>query len=238
MNRKQELALLNQRIIACRRCPRLVGYREQVAREKRRAYRDWDYWGRPVPGFGDPRAELLVLGLAPAAHGGNRTGRVFTGDRSGDFLYRGLFEAGFSSQPTSTRRGDGLGLRNGYVTAGVRCCPPDNTPAREEQRNCWPYLEAELQLLTRVRAVLALGGIAHHTYLGLLRERGQIQRLSGFPFAHGAAYDLPAPFPPSRRVRLFDSFHPSQQNTLTGRLTPAMFRRVLRQIRRYLAEAA
>jgi uracil-DNA glycosylase family 4 len=233
-----KLRLLQERIITCRRCPRLVRYRERVAREKRRAYRDWDYWGRPVPGFGDPKAELLVLGLAPAAHGGNRTGRVFTGDRSGDFLYRELFQAGFSNQPTSISLDDGLNLKNCYITASVRCCPPQNKPTPGEQGNCRPFLEKELQLLTNVRAVLALGRLAHHTYVRLSQEGGGVRHLADVPFAHGAWHDLPVPYPPMRRVRLFDSFHPSQQNTQTGRLTPAMFRRVLQQVGRFLSEGS
>jgi len=245
------LAVLNEGVVACRKCVRLVGYREKVAREKRRMFREWQYWGRPAPGFGDPRAELLVLGLAPAAHGTNRTGRMFTGDRSGDFLYAALYRAGFANQPTSTHREDGLRLKNCYITAGVRCCPPANKPTRQEQENCRPYLEEELRLLRRVRAVLALGQIAHNTYLRLLKDYGRIESLAAYAFAHGASYELPAPLPsgrhpstslraskpgpyPDRRVRLFDSYHPSQQNTQTGRLTPVMFDRVLRQVRRHL----
>ncbi|MCI0404278.1 MAG: uracil-DNA glycosylase, partial [Acidobacteria bacterium] len=169
-----ELVVLNRRIVACRRCPRLVRWREQVAREKRRAFRDWEYWGKPAPGFGDPRAELLVLGLAPAAHGTNRTGRMFTGDRSGDFLYARLYEAGFANQPTSVSRDDGLRLRNCFITAALRCCPPGNKPTPEEQANCRPFLEKELRLLQRVRAVLALGQIAHRTFLQLVKDVGRI----------------------------------------------------------------
>ena len=243
------LVVLNKQIIACRKCPRLVRWREKVAREKRRAFRDWDYWGKPAPGFGDPRAELLILGLAPAAHGTNRTGRMFTGDRSGDFLYARLYEAGFASQPTSVSRDDGLRLRNCFITAALRCCPPANKPTPEEQANCRPYLEEELRLLRRVRAVLTLGQIAHRTFLGLLKDAGMIESLADYPFAHGASYELahPAAAPPrrarwhpppgmERRIRLFDSYHPSQQNTQTGRLTPPMFRRVLKQIRTYLRD--
>ncbi len=240
----EKLIVLNERVIACRKCSRLVRYRERVAREKRRAYRGWEYWGKPVPGFGDPQAELLVLGLAPAAHGGNRTGRVFTGDRSGDFLFRALDEAGFANQPTSVSRDDGLKLRNCYITASVRCCPPANKPSPAEQRNCRPYLEEELQLLKNVRAVLALGRLAHDTFLRLLLDRGLIERLSAFPFAHGAWYDLPVPaagaagLGESQALRLFDAFHPSQQNTQTGRLTPAMYRRLLGRVKSYLRMAA
>jgi uracil-DNA glycosylase len=222
------LEQLNQRIVRCRKCPRLVAYREKIAREKRLAYRDWDYWGKPVPGFGDPRAKLLVLGLAPAAHGGNRTGRVFTGDRSGDFLYKALYDAGFANQPTSTRRGDGLVLKNAYVVAAVRCAPPANKPLPSEAANCRPYFEKELEIL-RPRAILALGGIAMRAYLGLLKERGKIASAAAFPFRHGASYELADNLP-----RLFVAYHPSQQNTFTGKLTEAMMARVLRDIRRFL----
>src|SRR5512137_1515904 len=153
------LQVLNEEIVACRKCPRLVRYREKVARNKRRSYREWTYWGKPVPGFGDAHARLLILGLAPAAHGANRTGRMFTGDRSGDFLYRALFEAGFATQPESTHRNDGLSLKNCYITASLRCAPPGNKPLPSELRNCRPFLEEEMRLLGRVRAVLALGRI-------------------------------------------------------------------------------
>jgi uracil-DNA glycosylase family 4 len=222
------LEQLNQRIVRCRKCPRLVAYREKVARAKRLAYRDWDYWGKPVPGFGDPRAKLLVLGLAPAAHGGNRTGRVFTGDRSGDFLYKALYDAGFANQPTSTKRGDGLVLKNTYVVAAVRCAPPANKPLPSEAANCRPYFEKELEIL-RPRAILALGGIAMRAYLGLLKQRGKIASAAAFPFRHGASYELGDDLP-----RLFVAYHPSQQNTFTGKLTEAMMARVLRDIRRFL----
>ncbi len=249
MRADRTLVVLNRRIVACRKCERLVRWRERVAREKRRAFQDWEYWGKPAPGFGDPRAELLVLGLAPAAHGTNRTGRMFTGDRSGDFLYARLYEAGFANQPTSVSRDDGLRLRNCFITAGVRCCPPKNKPTPEEQANCRPYLEEEFRLLRRVRAVLALGQIAHRTFLQLLKDAGNIESFAEYPFAHGARYDLPVAGAlrlrsgqatglggRGRTIRLFDSYHPSQQNTQTGRLTAAMFRRVLRGIRAYLKE--
>lgn len=237
MSAEKQFAVLNQQVIHCRKCTRLVRYREKVARTKRRMFRDRDYWGRPITGFGDLRAHLLVLGLAPAAHGGNRTGRVFTGDRSGDFLFRGLHQAGFGNQPNSDHRDDGLQLRNCYVTAAVRCCPPKNKPAPQEQKNCRPYLEQEFRLLRNLRAVLALGRIAHDTYLRLLRDCGRITRTGDFPFRHGAHYELPHPYFAGRSVGLFDSFHPSQQNTQTGRLSPAMFARVLRAVRRHLSES-
>ncbi len=222
------LEQLNRKVVACRKCARLVAYREKVAREKRRAFHEWEYWGKPVPGFGDPRAGLLILGLAPAAHGANRTGRMFTGDRSGDFLYQALYRAGFANQPLSERRGDGLALRNAYITAVLRCAPPANKPLPSEAAHCRPYLERELELV-HPRAVLVLGGIALRAYLGLLKERGQIPSVGAFAFRHGASYALGDGLP-----RLFVSYHPSQQNTFTGKLTEAMMARVLRGIRRFL----
>jgi uracil-DNA glycosylase family 4 len=218
----------NQQIIGCSKCPRLVCYREKVAHEKRRAFQDWDYWGKPVPGFGDPHAQLLILGLAPAAHGGNRTGRVFTGDRSGDFLYKALYQTGFSNQPTSTHRGDGLKLKDAYVAAAVRCAPPANKPLPSEMANCLPYFERELQLI-QPRAILALGGIAMRTYLGALKRNGHIKGFAEYPLRHGASYQLPAGLP-----RLFVSYHPSQQNTFTGKLTARMMVDVLLAIRKFL----
>ena len=226
------LRVLNEQIIECRKCPRLVAYREAVARTKRRAFRDEDYWGRPLPGFGDPHARLLIIGLAPAAHGGNRTGRMFTGDRSGDFLYARLHEAGFANQASSKHRGDGLKLSGVYITATARCAPPDNHPSLHEIANCRPYLEAELDLL-RPRAVLALGKIAFDGYLKLLRDRGALERAPRFVFRHGASHFL-APSSGGPPVRLFAAYHPSQQNTQTGRVTASMYRRLLRKIRRFL----
>src|ERR1700752_569867 len=222
------LNVLNEEIVSCRKCPRLVVSRAKVARQKRRAFREWVYWGKPVPGFGDPRAQLLILGLAPAAHGGNRTGRVFTGDRSGDFLYAALYQAGFANPPTSRDRADGLVLKNAYVTAAVRCAPPDNKPLPSEQANCRPYFERELEIL-RPRALLVLGSIAMRTYLGLLKDRGVIKGFAAYPFRHGPSYELP-----QGSSRLFASYHPSQQNTFTGKLTPAMLSKVLRDIRKFL----
>jgi uracil-DNA glycosylase len=222
---------LNSEIVACRKCPRLVAYREQVAREKRRAFQDWEYWGKPVPGFGDSNARLLIFGLAPAAHGGNRTGRVFTGDQSGDFLFDALYRAGFANQPTSKHRDDGLRLQNAYIAAAARCAPPANKPLPSELRNCRPYFERELEIL-RPRAVLALGGIAMTSYLETLKRRGAIQTYAPFRFAHGASYAFDGDLP-----RLFASYHPSQQNTFTGKLTKAMLVRVLRDIQRYLETA-
>lgn len=224
------LRILNEEIVACRKCPRLVEYREKVAREKRRAFRDWTYWGKPVPGFGDSSAELLILGLAPAAHGANRTGRVFTGDRSGDFLYAALHKAGFANQPTSVRRDDGLRLKNAYIAATIRCAPPANKPLPTEIENCRCYLVRELDIL-QPRVILALGKIAWDAYLEILKQRGRITSRAAFRFAHGAEAALPG-----GGARLFGVYHPSQQNTQTGRVTLAMYGQVLRRIRRFLAE--
>ena len=226
---QRQLATLQQRVVRCKRCPRLVVYREKVAREKRRMFREWEYWGRPVPSFGDPDAKLVIVGLAPAAHGANRTGRMFTGDRSGDFLFRSLFEAGFATQAESRDREDGLKLRRCYITAALRCAPPGNKPLPEELRNCQSYFEEELRLLRRVRAVLALGRIAFDRYLNVLGEQVDLPPRSSMPFAHGASYSMPEGTP-----RLFASYHPSQQNTQTGKLTPAMMRKVLKDIDAYL----
>jgi len=222
------LRVLNEEIVSCRKCPRLVKYREKVAREKRRAYRDWEYWGKPVPGFGDAQAGLLILGLAPAAHGANRTGRMFTGDRSGDFLYAALHKAGFANQPVSLNREDSLKLNQAYISAACRCAPPGNKPLPREVSNCRAYLERELEIL-KPKAVLALGKIAWDAYLEILKQRGIIISRAPYKFAHGAEADL-APGTP----RLFAVYHPSQQNTQTGRVTPAMYSGVLGRIRRFL----
>jgi uracil-DNA glycosylase family 4 len=220
------LEILQRRVVACTRCARLISHCRKVAREKRRMFRNELYWGKPVRSFGDPNAELLIVGLAPAAHGANRTGRMFTGDRSGAFLYRALYEAGFANQPTSVRRDDGLELHNCYITAALRCAPPANKPTPRELRNCRPYFERELEILWRVRAVLALGRIAFESFLRVVAERADLPPRSSLQFAHGASYSLGEGLP-----RLFASYHPSQQNTQTGRLTPTMFRSVLRDIR-------
>jgi len=225
---QDSLAALEREITGCCKCPRLVQYRQEVARTKRRAYRDWTYWGRPVPAFGDPDARLVIIGLAPGAHGANRTGRMFTGDRSGDFLYAQLYRAGFANQPHSRNLSDGLVLKDALISAAIRCAPPDNKPLPEEIVNCVPYLERELELI-QPRAILALGGIALRTYLNLLKKQGLIPSCAAYRFAHGASYTLPPGLP-----RLFAAYHPSQQNTQTGRLTPAMFARVLRQIKKFL----
>lgn len=230
MNPSKALKIIAEEVCTCWKCPRLVKYRGKVAREKRRAYREWTYWGRGVPGFGDAAAKLFVLGLAPAAHGGNRTGRVFTGDRSGDFLYDALHKAGFANQPTSLHRGDGLRLQNAYIAAAVRCAPPANKPVPKEILNCRDYLKRELAIL-RPKAVLALGKIAWDAYLEILKQDGKVASRAAFPFAHGAeariADDLP---------RLFGMYHPSQRNTQTGKVTEAMYAAVLRRIQSFLNE--
>ena len=223
-----DLEELREQVIACTRCPRLVAYRERVARERRRMYRDWEYWGRPVPGFGDPRARALVIGLAPAAHGGNRTGRVFTGDRSGDMLYGALHRAGFASSPVARHRDDGLRLSDVYVTAAVRCAPPDNKPTRDEFAACRPYLHQELDWFRGLRAVVALGAIAFDAYLLACRERGVKLPTPRPRFAHASALALP------HGVTLLASYHPSQRNTQTGRLTREMFDGVFADLRRVL----
>jgi uracil-DNA glycosylase family 4 len=217
---------LNDEIIACRRCPRLIEHCAEVARVKRRAYLDWDYWGKPVPSFGDSRARLLILGLAPGAHGANRTGRVFTGDRSGDLLYRVLHATGFASQAASTSRDDGLRLTGAYITAAVHCAPPGNKPTREEIGNCRGYLERELESLPNLRAVVALGKIAFDVYLSILRDRGVIGSRSAFLFAHNAVHRTG----PGQPV-LVSSYHPSQQNTSTGKLTEKMLLDVFERVR-------
>jgi uracil-DNA glycosylase len=230
VNQSKELKVIAEEVCACRKCPRLVKYREKVAREKRRAYREWTYWGRGVPGFGDASAEFFILGLAPAAHGGNRTGRVFTGDRSGDFLYKALYRAGFANQPTSVRRDDGLSPKNVYIAAAVRCAPPANKPLPKEIVNCRDYLKRELAIL-RPKAVLALGKIAWDAYLEMLKQDGKITSRAAFPFGHGAEATMADDLP-----RLFGVYHPSQQNTQTGRVTEAMYATVLRRIQSFLNE--
>jgi uracil-DNA glycosylase family 4 len=219
-------------VIACRACPRLVAWREQVAREKRRAYRDWDYWGRPVPGFGDRAAQLLIVGLAPGAHGSNRTGRMFTGDSSGDTLYAALYRAGFASQPTAHHRDDGLRLTNAFITAIARCVPPGNRPTAEEIATCRPFLAREWTLMPQTRVILALGQMAFDGCLRLLREVGydDVPRLK---FGHGLSYSISSP---TGSRHLVASYHPSRQNTQTGRLTPAMLDEVFVLARSLLAE--
>jgi uracil-DNA glycosylase len=223
------LTILNREVVACTRCPRLVVYREKIAREKRRAYRDCEYWGKPVPGFGDPHARVLVMGLAPGAHGSNRTGRPFTGDASGKFMYPVLYETGFGSQPTATDRDDGLQLKDLYITAAVRCAPPDNKPLPEELAECAHFLDRELAGLKEVKVVVALGKIGFDAYLNYLKRHlthpsaksaegwATHFRKNSYIFKHGASYVLP-----DGKV-LLASYHPSNQNTQTGKLTREMF---------------
>jgi uracil-DNA glycosylase family 4 len=225
------LAALAARVTACRRCPRLVAHREAVAATKVARFREWDYWGRPVPAFGDPRARLLVVGLAPAAHGANRTGRMFTGDESGRWLYRALHGAGFASQPTSEQRGDGLRLRDAYVTAVARCAPPGNRPTPEEIAACRPFLVGELALLRRLRVVVVLGQVAHKGFLAAYRETGGVVARPVPRFGHGARFVL------AENLLLLCSYHPSQQNTFTGRLTRPMLDGVFRTARDALRRA-
>ena len=223
---------LTARLIECERCPRLVAWRQQVADEKRAAFRSEEYWGRPVPGFGDPQARLLVIGLAPAAHGGNRTGRIFTGDRSGDLLFSALHSAGFSNQPTSVSRADGLRLKGAYVVAAVRCAPPQNKPLTVEIVECEAWLVEEISLLPQVRSVLALGSLAFARTLEVAARLGWSSKKPRARFAHGAVVDL-RPTGPT----VVASYHPSQQNTFTGRLTPAMFDEVVRTARYFALPA-
>lgn len=222
------LEAVGKAVVDCERCPRLRTWCRLVANEKVKRFSDQRYWGRPVPGFGDPRARLFIVGLAPAAHGGNRTGRIFTGDRSGDFLFAALHRAGFANQPTSVHRDDGLRLRDCYIVALARCAPPANRPEPAEILNCREYLLREWELLRRVRAVLALGKIAQDGFIAAMRQAGRIAPRSGFAFGHGVSHDL------GSGLTLFASYHPSQQNTFTGKLTPASFDRVLATIGKHL----
>jgi len=219
---------LRETVVSCRRCPRLVEWRETVAREKRAAFADEKYWGKPVPGFGDPGAGLLVIGLAPAAHGANRTGRMFTGDRSGDWLYGALFQAGFASQAESTDRGDGMELRDCYITAAVRCAPPGNRPTPAERDRCRPYLEAELDLLEDARVLVALGKFAYDQIWRILLGRGEPLPKPRVPFGHGVEVGVRGD------LTLLASYHPSQQNTFTGTLSQEMFHQVWARAREIL----
>jgi uracil-DNA glycosylase family 4 len=229
---RDSLARLTRDVVACERCPRLRSWCREVALQKVKRFRDDEYWGRPVPGFGDPKARLLVVGLAPAAHGGNRTGRVFTGDRSGDFLFSALHRAGFASQPTSVSRGDGLRLTGVYIAPLARCAPPANKPTPGEIASCREYLAREWALLHELRAVLALGRVAQDGFVALLRETGRVPPRSRFKFGHGVSHDL------GGGLALFASYHPSQQNTFTGRLTPRTFDAVMKKIDRHLSTSS
>lgn len=219
------LAELNAEIVKCTKCVRLREYCLQVAETKRRAYMDWEYWGKPVPAFGDPRARVLALGLAPGAHGSNRTGRPFTGDGSGDFLYPVLYEVGFASQAETISRDDGMKLTDLWITSVGRCAPPGNKPTPEELRNCQPWLDEELRLLKRLRVVVCLGKIAFDGLLGWGVRTGMMKSRSGYVFAHGAEYTLP------NGLRVIASYHPSLQNTNTGKLTRAMFLKIFERAR-------
>ncbi|HEX4921490.1 MAG TPA: uracil-DNA glycosylase, partial [Candidatus Bathyarchaeia archaeon] len=220
------LLKIRERVVNCRRCARLVEYRERIAREKRKEFESWDYWGRPVPGFGNPDASLLIVGLAPAAHGGNRTGRVFTGDRSGDFLYNGLYKTGFANQPVSESLADGLVLKNAYVTAAVKCAPPDNKPAPEETSTCSVYLASEIDALKRLTVILCLGQFAFKAVASAIRKKYGLGPIRA-SFAHGKIIRL-GPGVPS----VICSYHPSPRNTQTGKLTNRMFLDVLRKAQR------
>ncbi|HEY3289691.1 MAG TPA: uracil-DNA glycosylase [Anaerolineae bacterium] len=220
----QSLEDVNASIIRCRACPRLVAYREEVARVKRKAFINQTYWGKPIPGWGDPNARVWIIGLAPAAHGGNRTGRVFTGDRSGDFLYAALYRAGFANQPTSVSIDDGLRLHDVYLSAAVRCAPPDNKPTPAEFTNCRPYLSADLNLLRNMRVILALGKIAFDSVRKVLADAGHNVAGARPVFGHDVAYLV-------GNYHLVASYHPSQRNTQTGLLTTAMMDRVLARVK-------
>ena len=225
------LNILNCEVIACTRCPRLVAYREEVARVKRRAYLSHDYWGKPVPGFGDPHARVLIMGLAPGAHGSNRTGRPFTGDASGKFMYPVLHETGFASQATAIDRNDGMELKNLYITAAVRCAPPDNKPLPQELTACSSFLDRELAGLADVKVVVALGKIGFDAYLNYLKRKGLLPSRKAYVFKHGASYQTPG-----GKV-LLASYHPSNQNTQTGKLTRKMFVEIFQEAARIASMA-
>jgi uracil-DNA glycosylase len=227
------LAQIEAAVVRCNRCPRLRAYAMRIARERKRAHRDCEYWGKPVPAFGDPRARAMIVGLAPGAHGSNRTGRPFTGDASGNFLYPALYRAGFASQPNAVERGDGLELRDCLITAAVRCAPPQNKPLPLEFRNCFPYLVEEFEALPRLRLMIALGALAYHTIAKLLRDRGYT--FEAPPFAHGAEF---AAAKGKRRIEVVASYHPSRQNTNTGKLTVPMFDAVFSRVNEILGRNA
>jgi uracil-DNA glycosylase family 4 len=220
------LTVLNREVVSCALCPRLVAYREKIALTKRRAYLNWNYWGKPVPGFGDANGAIVVLGLAPGAHGSNRTGRPFTGDSSGNFMYPVLHETGFANQPSATHVGDGLVLTGIYITAAARCAPPDNKPLPQELANCAPFLDRELDGLKNVRVVVALGRIGFEAYLNYLKRNGVIVTKKAYLFGHGVHYKMP-----NGKI-LLASYHPSNQNTNTGKLTRQMFVEIFEQAAR------
>ncbi len=222
------LTVLNKEVVGCGLCPRLVAHRQKVAQEKRRAYLDWEYWGKPVPGFGDPNARVLILGLAPGAHGSNRTGRPFTGDASGYFMYPVLHRTGFANQPNGTHRGDGLELKDAYITAAVRCAPPDNKPTPQEIVACSPYLDREIECLKNIKVVVALGRIGFEAYLNYLKRRGLLTSKAPYPFGHAAQYRM------ADGKILLASYHPSNQNTQTGKLTEKMFTEIFRTAARLI----
>lgn len=226
----RSLTAVNRSVVSCTRCPRLRAYCSRVARDKKRAFADWEYWGKPVPGFGDPQARLLVVGLAPAAHGANRTGRMFTGDSSGEWLYEALHRYGFASQARSVARDDGLALADCYITAAARCAPPGNKPSRAELERCRPYLADDVRLLTRVRVVVTLGRIAHDAWLKAAGWWTRLAPAARPPFRHGAASDLPD------GTVVIASYHPSRQNTNTGKLTRAMWDDVFARARGILSD--
>jgi len=229
---KRELEALAKRVVSCEKCPRLRAYCAEVGRKKRRAYMDWEYWTRPLPGFGDPSARLLVVGLAPAANGGTRTGRVFCGDSSGDWLIRALFDTGFANQPISVSRDDGLVLRDTFITAVVRCAPPENKPSVQEVSNCLPYLGAELKALVNLKAILVLGKVAMDGLVKSLRNEYGLELRPRPEFVHGATYDLGEGLP-----RLYVSYHPSRRNTQTKMMSWGKWIRTFRRIRDDLGEA-
>ena len=230
MTTAAKLCSLQETIITCRKCPRLVRWREKIAKEKVARFKDWDYWGKPVPSFGDPNARLLVVGLAPAAHGANRTGRMFTSDRSGSLLYPTLHKFGFANQPTSFNRNDDLRLNDCYITAVVRCAPPQNKPTPKELANCRPYLLEELRLLTSLRVIVGLGKVAFEAVFRSLKELGMTTLKTRPVFGHGAVV------PVAPQLFLLGSYHPSQQNTFTGKLTEAMFVDVFREAKKLLGK--
>jgi len=238
MNLKRELENLQKVVIQCRKCPRLVAYLKEVSKNKPKRFRDWDYWGKPLPSFGDPNARVLIIGLAPAANGGNRTGRMFTGDRSGEWLFGALHQFGFANQPNSARRGDDFALHDCYITATIRCAPPDNKPLPEEIENCRPYFLKELDLLKKVRALVPLGQIAFSQTLKSLRLKDF--EIPSLKFGHGKIFSLQTPDSVGNAdlrslETLITTYHPSQQNTQTGRLTRPMFHKIFRMVRKTLA---